>query len=198
VASSGGSKGPSKSVPPPPLPAIVPKWKWVCVELSSNGEREKNIPAIIKSARQILGKPDIEVFVPAISQKVRGETQTMVFMDGYVFVRFYENIQYIKLQDTAYFRSVLCTTSSGRKYQYSLLDDKALEPMRVGVQKLKLGQLHYEVGDSVKVIKGDLKNLIGRISEVYSTELVQVSVDHLRSKPIMMDFPVSYLTKIEQ
>jgi transcription antitermination factor NusG len=170
--------------------------RWVCVELSSTGEREKDINSIIRAVHRILGRP-VEVFVPAVSQKVRGESQTMVYMDGYIFIQYFHDIHYIKLQDTNYFHMVLNTTvlSAGkRKYQYSLLDDKALAPMRIGVQNLKESHNENVPGDKVKIIKGDYKNLIGVISEVYDKENIQVSVE-LRSKKLLLDFPVSYIQK---
>lgn len=177
----------------------VDRPRWVCVELSSNGEKEKNIAAIIRAVRQILGRSDIEVFVPAISEKVRNESHTMVYMDGYVFVRYEEKVPYMRLQDTTFFKSVLCTTvveSGQRKHRYSLLDDAAIEPMREGVQSLRLGQSQFSVGQLVKVVKGDYKNLPGEISEVYDSKLVQISI-RLRSKLILMDFPVSFLVRIQ-
>jgi len=194
VVSSGGSKDLAKAS----SLASKPVSKWVCVELSSNGEKEKNIPVIIRSVRQLLGKPGIEVFVPAVSERVRGESQTMVYMDGYVFVKFDDGIPYMKLQDTTFFKSVLCTTivvNGQRKYKYSLLEDKDLDPMRDGVKSLRLGQEEYSVGHRVKVIKGDYKNLPGEISEVYDGETVQVSIQ-LRSKLVLIDFPVSFLSRI--
>lgn len=188
VLSGASSKVRNK---PPQSPSPSPRW--VCVELSSNGEREKDISMVVRAVRQILGRHDIEVFMPAISQKVRGESHTMVYMDGYIFIRFCEGVSYLRLQDTTYFRSVLCTGSGTNRKNLSLLEDKMLDSMRKGVQKLKFGQ--FTVGDDVKVIKGDYKNLIGKITEIYDEENVQVSVP-LCSKRMMIDYPVSYLMKV--
>lgn len=170
----------------------------MCVELSPTGEREKNLSLIIRSVRQILGKPTIDVFVPAVSEKVRGESQTMVYMDGYVFVRYEDGVQYQRLQETTFFHSILRTTSvvdGQRKHRYSLLEDKDLDPMRTGVENLKLGQDRFTIGQKVKISKGSYKNLCGEVLVVYDEHNVQILV-RLLSKPVLIDYPVSYLQKV--
>lgn len=171
------------------------------------GEREKDLSLIVKSVHQILrnkvvGADPLEVFIPAISQKVRDESETMFFMDGYVFVEYKPEIQYLKLQDTNFFASVLCKTiivNGKRQQKYSLIQDKALDLMRVGMQKLQVAK--YTVGNMIKVIKGEYKNMIGQVSIVYDGgQRVQVTATaaghHLRSKRMLMDFPVTYLVKV--
>ena len=59
--------------------------QWVVVQLSSTGEKEEDIDILKQSARKILNRGDVEIFVPAISPKVRDESQTIFFMEGYVF-----------------------------------------------------------------------------------------------------------------
>jgi transcription antitermination factor NusG len=163
----------------------------VIVQLTSAGEREKRIPLITRSVHQIL-KRKIDVFVPAISQTVRDDSQTMFFMDGYVFVKYEDNISYLKLQDTMYFSSVLCT--GGTKCpKYSLLEDFQLQPLRKGMDDLK--QVNFKIGDKIKVIEGNYKNLVGRVSLVFEDKKsVQIAVD-LASKKLLMDFPTTYLMK---
>jgi transcription antitermination factor NusG len=193
---SKGSKkvaaNPKVAVSAPPAPP-----KWVIVQLTPLGEREKNLALIVRSAQRILGKT-LDVFVPAVSQKVRDESQTMFYMDGYVFVRHEEGVNYLKLADTTYFNCVLSQTSvvnGERRKIYSLLNDKDIAPMRVGMQGLKLGV--YKEGQKVKITKGNFKNLQAEISYVHEDgEHAQVYVK-LRSKPILMDFPVSYFKKME-
>lgn len=222
MASSGGSKGktrpkpvqkPAKPAKPnpkpaprqakparasqPPPPPPPPPSKWVVVQLSSLGEREKNIPIIVRSARQILGVKDLEVFVPAISQKVRDESQTLFYMDGYVFIKYAEGVQYMKLQETTYFNTVLCKPSfvnGERKRAYAMLEDKDLEPMKRGMETLRIGE--FSEDDDVKIVKGSFKGLPGKVSFVHDGgEHVQVYVG-LRSKQVLMDFPASYLVKL--
>jgi transcription antitermination factor NusG len=185
-----------KSAPPPPKVN-----QWITIQLSPIGERERDLSLIIKSVHQILRIP-VEVFIPAISQKVRDESETMFFMDGYVFVEYKPDIQYLKLQDTNYFASVLCQTilvNGKRQQKYSLVQDKDLDSMRDGMQKLKIAK--YSVGDLVRIIKGDYRNLLGQVSIVYEGgQRVQVTVTaaghHLRSKRLLIDFPVTYLVKV--
>lgn len=194
---SGKSKVKPKKLSVPP-PASLVSTKWVILQLTPTGEREKNIQAIIKSVRQILNRQDIEVFIPAISQKVRDESLTTWFSDGYVFARYVESVNYSKLQETTYFSMVLCknqVVNGVRKIVYSLLDDCDLNIMRKGMKDLKIGEFHTE--QEVKIVKGHYKNLTGKISAVYEgSENVQVYIN-LRSKKVFMDFPSSYLQKIE-
>jgi transcription antitermination factor NusG len=168
----------------------------VIVQLTSNGEREKNIPTIVRAARQLLGDKNVEVCVPAVSQKVREDSHTMFFWDGYVFIEYVEKLPYMRLQETTYFQAVLCQPSplNYRQKVLSFLRDKDLEPMRQGLQNLKLSDFSEE--DDVKIVKGQFKNLLGKVSYVHEDgENVQVFVG-LRSKQILMDFPASYLVKV--
>lgn len=148
---------------------------------------------IRSAARKILRSADIRVFVPAVSQKVRDESQTFFFMDGYIFVEYRPGVPYLSLRDTAFFRDVLCnsTRSPNREPSYSLLTDADLEPMRSGMQEMKCGS--FKVGDSVRVVVGSYKNLRGEISVIYDEQSVQVSVSHLSSKRVLIDFPITYL-----
>jgi len=192
-------KSPSrvKSVPKKNVDPSVSR-KWVIVQLSPSGEREKNIPSIIRAARHILQDKNIEVCVPAVSQKVREDSHTMFYWDGYIFVEYTEGRNYLKLNDTSYFQNVLCHPglTANKQKRYSFLTDKDLEPMKRGLQNMKLSE--FSEDDDVKIIKGQFKNLIGKVSFVHENgENVQVFVG-LRSKKILMDFPSSYLAKVDE
>lgn len=169
------------------------KHKWVVVGLSPAGERETNIKTIADAVKRVLGR-ELEVFVPAVSKKAREESHTLFYMDGYVFIQFQENIPYMKLQDTSYFGQVLCSGRAGNM-SYSLVDDSILEPLRKGVKDL--GRCKFSVNDHVRVIKGEFRNLKGVVQIIYEGgEVVQVDVSQ-RSKPMLIDFPTIYLTKVD-
>ncbi|OPZ34812.1 MAG: hypothetical protein BWY99_02422 [Synergistetes bacterium ADurb.BinA166] len=192
MASSKGSKKPSEAVP------VVPT-KWVVVQLTSLGEKEKNLALIERSARQILRRPDIKVFVPAVSQRGQKDSLTTWYSDGYVFIQHVEGVSYNALQDKAYFSTVLSKPhflNGSRKLILSLLDDKDLDPIRSGLKVMTVGG--FSVDQSVRITKGNYKNLRGKISVIYDgAEIVQVYID-LRSKKMFMDFPASYLEKVEE
>lgn len=196
MASSKGSgrKTPAKKVVVPPAPLPGPPPKWVVVQLSSLGEREKNIEIIRRAARQMIG--NVEMFIPAVVQKVREESHTMVYMDGYVFLLHQEGVNYLKLQDTTYFKSVLCAPGVGGKRTYCLLDDFILDGMRDGVKNLQT-KSEFENGQSVKVTKGHYKGLLGKVMLVYADgKKVQVHVP-LTSKPVLIEFPPNFLEKAD-
>lgn len=166
--------------------------KWVIVQLTQTGEKESDLDSIKRSVHRILGRKDLEVFIPAVSEDVRGESHTTFYMDGYIFVKFAEGVHFHKLQETNYFSSVLCSVSQ-KKREYSFLYDKDLLPMKEGISNLQKNGLR--VGQNVKVNKGEYKNLIGEVSFIYENgQDVQVYIG-LRSKKILMDFPSSYLDK---
>lgn len=170
--------------------------RWVIVQLTPAGERETRIPILKKSVCRIL-KRELDVFVPAISQQAREDSQTIAFMEGYIFVEYVEDISYLKLQDTTFFSVVLCNSQRGGGVpQYSFLEDDQLDPLRKGMDNLKYG--NFEVEDKVKVIKGDYKNMIGRVTLVLDKgQNVQISVD-LRSKKLLAEFPATYLVKLDE
>jgi hypothetical protein len=117
----------------------------------------------------------------------------MFYMEGYAFVRYDEGVPYLRLQETTYFRSVLCQPGPRHKPRFSLLEDRALDPMRDGLRSIKFSE--FSVDDDVKIVKGNYKNLPARVSMIYEDgETVQVYVD-LRSKKILMDFPSTYLIR---
>ncbi len=172
-----------------------PRTKWVIVELSSTAEHEMDMPTITRAARRILGRPNAEVFIPAVDSRVREDSQILVYMDGYAFVRFEPGVNYLKLRDTNYFRDVLCTPGRGPRGvpAYSLLDDSQLNPMREGMEVI--GKTEFKVGDHVKVTQGENKNLPGYVSDILEDGRILVSA-RLRSKPLILPYPTSYLQKI--
>ena len=169
--------------------------RWVIVELSSIGEKEADVHSIRNAVCRILRRNDLEVFIPAISQGVRNESQTLFFMDGYIFVEHKTGIPYLRLRDTSLFKDVLCTSSRNASPSFSLLNDAELDPMRDGMEDLK--SVSFKIGDSVRVITGTYKNLRGEVSLIYDDgENVQVTVNHLRSKKgLLVDFPSTYLER---
>jgi hypothetical protein len=171
-----------------------PRPKWVIVELSSNGEHGMDPAILIRAARRILGRPNIDVFVPAVSSKIRSDSQILIYMEGYIFIRYEDGVHYLKLRDTNYFREVLCNpgTSKGGPV-YSLIDDDKLNPMRDGLEAI--GNTPFEVDDRVKIIRGENKNLPGYVVDILEDGRVVVSA-RLLSKPLIAPYPASYLEKI--
>jgi transcription antitermination factor NusG len=173
----------------------VDKPKWVVVELSSAGEQESetNVPVLENSIRRILRRPDIGIFVPALSTKVRKESQTLVYMDGYVFIEFKPDVSYLKLRDTTYFREVLCTTNRGSSPIYSLVDDSQLNPLRQGIKEIQ--EVRFAVGDPVVVKSGTYKNMRGIVVGV-DGDMIDVKAI-LKSKALILGYRSTYLEKLK-
>ncbi len=191
-SSQASSKDSAKAKDPVPDPARPAKW--IAVELTSLGEKEENVSVLGGAVRRLLGRPML-VFVPAVSQSSIEAVSTTFYMDGYVFIEFVPGIQYLKLRDTTYFRDVLCAPGSKNSDpKYSLIDDKDLNPVRIGMDEFK--KRPFETGDVVVVTQGFHKNLRGTVSLVYENEdRVQISISHLDSKRLLMDFPMTFLEK---
>lgn len=163
--------------------------KWVVVALSTNAEKEKNISIFQRSVKRHIGK-ELEVFVPAANCSVREDSALMFYMDGYVFVEYVEGVNYQKLNETNLFSFVLVKPRTG----ICTINDSEIETMRQGIISMKKGA--FSKDDEVKVVKGSFKNLTGRVSEVYEDgELIQINVG-LLSKPMLIDYPASYLVKV--
>lgn len=203
MASFKGSKTkpiPKKRVSIPP-PSTTPS-QWVVVQLTSLGEREKNIQLIVRSARQIISRKDLEVFVPAINQKGLDDSLTTWYSEGYVFIQYEPGVGYHKLGETTYFSSVLSSMSqvNGEKKRiYSLLTDKELSHMRTGMHDLKVTASRFKIDQKVKIIKGSYRGLPGKVAFLYDDgDKVQVFVPLRSIKEtggLLMDFHASYLQK---
>ena len=184
--------------PPPSQPT-----QWVVVQLTALGEREKNLALIVRSAHHILGRKDLDVFVPAINQKGLDDSLTTWYSEGYVFIQHVVGVGYHKLSETSYFNSVLSTMSNvngERKRMYSLLTDKDLKHMRNGMQELKVVSSKFKVDQEVRITKGSYKGLPGQVRFLYDDgEKVQVFVQlkSINGGGLFLDFPASYLQKID-
>lgn len=169
---------------------------WVIVELTPTGEREKNLESIRKNIHKIMRDKTLEVFIPSVVQKVRDEFHILPFMEGYIFVGHKPDLNFMKLQETNYFRAVLTRPvfdGKRRRQTLSFLKDRDLDKMRAGMQKA--ARSGFSEGDVVKVIRGNYKNLKAEVIQSYEDgQNVQVYVN-LASKKVLLDFPASYLIK---
>lgn len=115
-------------------------------------------------------------------------------MDGYIFVKYEEGASYHRLVDTTFFGDVLTRPGPGRSKEYALLTDKDLAPLRSGMEAMKVGG--FAEKDRVLITQGHFKNLPAEVSYVHDGgQVVQVYVA-MRSKKVLMDFPASYLQKV--
>jgi hypothetical protein len=185
-----------KVVKKPTIPPPSTSKKWVCVELTSIGEKEKRLNLLTRSIYQILKINSLDVFIPAITQKVRDESSVLSYMEGYIFIEYRENVNYMRLHETNYFKIVLMRPSyEGRrkKMVYSLLVDDNLSSLRKGVDNLNNGD--FKSGDMAKVIKGNFKGLPAEVIDVIDGN-IQVYVNYLKSKKLILEFPPTYLVKL--
>jgi len=164
------------------------------VELTHAGEQEKNSQTLTKAVQRLLGRP-LAVFVPSLSTDVREDSQILVYMDGYVFVEFYEDIQYTRLRDTSYFNEVLCSSpAKGGPPVYSLIEDDRLNVIKKDMESIRVAE--FAAGDPVKVKSGTNRGLPGIVLGV---EDDVVTVQHLaRSKPVIADYRTTFLENLRK
>lgn len=160
--------------------------------MSSAGEKEADLKAIARAARRILAAPDLEVFVPAVLQDARQDSHTTVYMEGYAFVQFVPGVQYSKLRETTYFRDVLRDRSSGGP-MYALLPDVQIRKMRAGMEKMNV--VAFAVGDQVRILRGEFKNMRGTVSDVDPEKQTVTLSPNLKSKPMLVEYPFSFVKK---
>lgn len=191
MASSKGTKTKSK-----PDEAPIFTDEWVVVQLSSSGEKEKDIDLIYKSIYIALGYK-VDIFIPAVVQKAHEDSQTLRYMEGYVFIKYSPSIHYGKLNDRGFFSKVLCSFDSKKnKRSYHLLNNDVIDVMKKAVQDLKIRE--YVENDKVRVINGTYKNMTGVIGGVDYDKSIASVIFNFRSKKSIIEFPFSYLEKIDQ
>lgn len=159
------------------------------------GEKETNLKAIASAARRILCNPHLEVFVPAISQDVRQDSHTMFYMEGYAFVQYAPGVSYSKLRETTYFKDVLRQPGSGGP-TFAQLPDSKIQEMRAGMEKMK--KADFEVGDQVRVIRGEFRNMYGVVTEVFPEKQHLMISNNLGSKPMLIEYPFSFIKKVSR
>ena len=166
---------------------------WVAVQLSSLGEREKNPTNIENLIHRCLGKT-VEVFIPSVALKRQEESQTLCYMEGYIFVGHHDGIDYLRLLNIPLFKDVLHTIRGG-VVVYNLIDNAVLNPVRDGMENMQHAE--FKIDTPVKIIKGTFKNLLGKISQVYDASTVQIFIN-LKSKQMFIDFPASYVENLSK
>lgn len=108
------------------------------------------------------------------------EVEKKIF-PGYVFVK-------MVLNDASWYivRNVRgCTGFAGASTKPIPLTDKEVEKLGIEVKTIKLS---YDVGESVKIMQGPLKNMVGRVSDINTKDkLVTIVVSMFgRETPVEM------------
>jgi len=166
--------------------------QWVVVELSHAGEQEKDTRVLTRAVHRILGSP-LAVFVPSLSTNVRSDSQVLTYLDGYIFVEHKDGIQYMRLRDTSYFNEVMCV-SRGSSPVYSLIKDEEINGIKKNMESIR--NVEFELDDHVVVKSGTNRGMRGIVMDVQGDE---ITVKHpTRSKPCLLSYKSTYLTKVER
>jgi len=164
--------------------------EWVVLELTSQGEGED--PEVLRKAlnKSIKGG---EVFIPAVITSLGDSRVTHKLIDNYVFVkRTFSDQFFFKLEGSRYISSVLTVskTSAGIR-KISCVKTSDIDKMKS--QLVIKTEQAIEIGDSVEVMSGPYKGIVGKVfEEIPENDSVQVFIS-LRSKKAILTFPRSFL-----
>ena len=167
---------------------------WVVLELTPRSEGED--PDVIRrSIHSSLKNKDIEVFVPAAVTQVGDDRVVHYLVEGYVFVCFDPEVDYMRLEGSRFVQSVL-SSGGGPQRSFSTVGDADIERMRAQIAK-QVDQ-GIGVGDTVMISSGAYRHIEATvIEEILETQTVQVHVK-LRSKETIVTLPRSFLTVVQR
>lgn len=162
--------------------------KWVVLQLSSEGESLDNIDELVLAIQKI--DPSIEIYVPSFSWEERGITEKVVFLPGYIFVRFDISIEV--LEKVLECKFILQILKEGN--QYSLVGQQDFEALRERFKQNKICQ--FIPGKGVRVIRGFWRGYDGEVVSVSSKELFVVILVKLSSTERLLDVPIYFVEEI--
>jgi transcription antitermination factor NusG len=170
---------------------------WIIVELNRQGELKVEDGTLASTLRRDLSvDDDFPVFVPSITYKKAGRQITVHLMEGYCFVgNGLTDVEYYALERKNYVESVMSVrTGPHRMRTLSVVPNREVKRLQNQLQK----QLAADIleGDWVKVVRGKLKGLEGRVLELPTDRHAYVHFA-LRSLHRVTPVPRVFLETIE-
>lgn len=174
-------------VPKAPPPKALNKAKsgdWVALELTQRGEAERDInmlrELVIKSLS--LSKHNLELFIPIHYENEEFFDRNIVLLNGYFFIRHDPNIPYYKLKDSKFFEGVVCDPAT---QEVQMVPDAQIQKLKDQFNKIVEDASRVKVGDTVKILDGLYKNLVGKVTKVIKKDnMCIIKVTSLKSRNI--------------
>jgi len=167
---------------------------WIVLELTNLGEQkilENKLEEIIKS---LLGFKEIEIFIPTITYTRGNKNVALHLMEGYIFISScLDEDYYFQLEQTPYINKVMTTDNHKKMRQLSVVEDHIVQTMKMDLRKLITSTI--VVGDSIIIVRGNYKNLEGKVFDVYG-DYAEVEII-LRSVAFITKVPKVFLEQYE-
>ena len=178
-----------KPVPvPQPAPEKKPNIGWAALELSSRGESEKDINAMLALIRRSIGRDDIEIFVPIYYEDEEYFEKNVTLLSGYFFIRHEATLSYHKLKDSKYFEGVVCNPLTK---SVELVPDSQVQELKAKFDGLMKDASKVKPGQTVRILDGLYKGLVGELVRVLKRDqMCIIKITSLRSRKITVSAPL--------
>lgn len=154
--------------------------RWLVVQLSNQGEGLEDTDELILAIQKI--DPRIEVYLPAFSWSEKSVTEKVVFLPGYIFVRY--DLPVVCLEKILECPFVMQILKEGERY--SLVKQKDFDDLK---ERFKIGKMEeFKEGHQIRVAKGFWRGYEGEIVSMKDFRAVilvtRTSMERLLDVPI--------------
>lgn len=168
---------------------------WVALELTQRGESERNVGMLKELVIKNLGKPDVEVFVPIHYENEEFFERNIVLLSGYFFIKHQDGLPYYKLKDSKFFEGIVCDPLT---QTVQLVPEDQMKNLRDQFNKIAKDASQVKVGDTVRILDGLYKNLIGKVVKVVKKDnMCIIDVTSLKSRNITVSASFLSVTVVE-
>jgi transcription antitermination factor NusG len=168
---------------------------WVALELTQRGETERNVGMLRELVVKNLGKPNVEVFVPIHYENEEFFERNIVLLSGYFFIKHQDGLPYYKLKDSKFFEGVVCDPLT---QTVQLVPEDQMKSLREQFDKIAKDASQVKVGDTVRILDGLYKNLIGKVVKVVKKDnMCIIDVTSLKSRNITVSASFLSVTVVE-
>jgi transcription antitermination factor NusG len=155
---------------------------WVALELTQRGETERDINSLRELVLKSLGKPSAEIFIPIHYETEEFFDRNIVLLNGYFFIRHDPSLPYYKLKDSKFFEGVVADPQT---QEVQIVPDTQIQKLKSQFDKIVEDASRVKVGDTVKILDGLYKNLVGKVTKVIKKDnMCIIKVTSLKSRNI--------------
>ena len=175
-------KAPKKKKPAPAKQPNSPNGGWVALELTQRGEAERDINSLRELVLKSLGKHGVDLFIPIHYENEEFFDRNIVLLNGYFFIRHDPNLPYYKLKDSKFFEGVVADPQT---QEVQIVPDSQVQKLKDQFNKIVEDASKVKVGDTVRILDGLYKNLIGKVTKVIKKDnMCIIKVTSLKSRNI--------------
>jgi transcription antitermination factor NusG len=175
-------------------PPEVHKEGWVALELTQRGETERNVALLKDLVVKSLGN-HVEIFIPIHYQDEEFFERNIVLLNGYFFIKHQVGLPYYKLKDSKFFEGVVCDPST---QAVQIVPEEQIKNLRSQFDKIAKDASQVKVGDTVRILDGLYKNLIGKVIKVVKKDnMCIIDVTSLKSRNITVSASFLSVTVVE-